>query len=107
MSLLQKKETTTSFNLSKLNVLGKLLEFCYKKKFTLIGTTSKILKITNLIDPERFKTIEITELDEVLEDISEEFGKGGKIVDSFIVKKEKTIAGGKKFESLRIIIEYS
>jgi len=61
------------------------------------------LKVTNLIEPERAKTIENTELNEVLEDISEEFGKSGKIVDSFIVKKEKTIAGGNNVLKIRFI----
>jgi len=76
MSMLQKKDGSTSFTLSKVNVLG---------------TASKILKVTNLIDSQAATADQ--QLNELLSDIGEEFGKIGKITDKFIVKSGKAIPG--------------
>jgi len=82
--MLQNKDNT-SFVLSKANILG---------------MTSNILKINNLIDPDELKT---TNFDGVLEDIVEEFVKFGKMKQSFIVKKEKTAPSA---EAGTIFLEY-
>jgi len=78
LTMLSNKGADASFTLSKVNVLG---------------STSKILKVTNLVDPEHAKVITPDELQEIYEDISGEFGTLGKITDSFIVKKEKATSG--------------
>jgi len=78
LTMLSNKDANASFTLSKVNVLGQ---------------TSKILKVTNLVDPEFAKNITPDELAEIHEDISGEFGTAGKVVDSFIVKKEKATSG--------------
>lgn len=78
LTMLSNKDANASFTLSKVNVLG---------------STSKILKVTNLVDPEHAKSITAEELQEIYEDISGEFGTIGKIADSFVVKKEKAVSG--------------
>jgi RNA recognition motif-containing protein len=78
LTMLSNKGTDASFTLSKVNVLG---------------STSKILKVTNLVDPEHAKVITSDEVQEIYEDISGEFSTLGKVVESFIVKKEKATSG--------------
>ena len=52
------------------------------------------MKVTNLVEPQAAVTDQ--ELNELLNDIGEEFGKLGKITDKFIVKPGKAIPGGNR-----------
>lgn len=89
LNMLQNKDNGVNFNLSKPNILG---------------NPTKIIKISNIVDPEEVLTFDDKGYKEVLEDMVDVFKGFGTIKSSFIVKQEKTVSGA---EAGTVFIEYA
>lgn len=64
---------------------------------------SRIIKISNIIQPEKARTLADEELDEIFIDIGEEFDKHGKIKETFMVRAHQAAIGA---ESGCIFMEF-